>query len=673
MDIKDLKQTKKALEDIKSLQNDITKNTARYNKEGELGVKAARELNNLKATEAALLQKISKYDDNTKIKKEQAKIARTTVGLTAKLNKLLESGAGQILKQYNLTESLEAANKGAQISKGEEQKGYNLVQEAQAAAVQEMKDGTFKSAEFLNNLEEQFEGMSEEAQKAFKEMGPSLKDFAKEGEKAGKNLENALNIDAKSLDGLEEMRDKAKKISGILSSKKLMGAAALGLAVKFATDFASKTLEIRQSLGTSAFESARIAGNMKAAGAAAKVFGGSVQEAEAAIMGMTEEFGNLNLITAGTSIELGKMVANTGLTGANAAKLLKSLDSMSTASIETNIALISSAKELAKAAGVAPAQVLNDVASDTEIFAKFGKEGGKNLFEAAIAARKLGLNLSTVAGIAESLLDFESSITKEMEAEVVLQKSLNLDKAREFALAGNLEGVQAEILKNVGSEAEFAQMNVKAKEKLAAALGTSVSDLGKMVAGEKTSARLAEEKVEQETQMMDMAMVMNKMAVAKMTIEATILGYKAISLGLDKLQAMSSKKDAKADIVGGGAEIAKSISKIPVIGGVLGAIAAFGFISKMSGLIGFADGGMVGADGGMPSSTDTIPAALTPGEVVLNAAQQTNVADSIGGGAGGGAMIDNTALIKTTNQLLTKVNQGINTLIRKTGEQALTS
>jgi len=82
---------------------------------------------------------------------------------------------------------------------------------------------------------------------------------------------------------------------------------------------------------------------------------------------------------------------------------------------------------------------------------------------------------------------------------------------------------------------------------------------------------------------------------------------------------------------------------------------------------------MAGVDGGVPGSSDTIPAMLTPGEVVLNAAQQSNVADSIGGGSGGGAMIDNTALIKTTNQLLTKVNEGINTLIRKTGEQALAS
>ena len=431
MDIKDLKQTKKALEDIKSLQDDIIKNTARYNKEGELGVKAARELNNLKETEANLFQKISKYDDSIKIKREQAKIARTTVGLTAKLNKLMASGTGEILKQYNLTKSLEAANKGAQISKGEEQKGYNLVQEAQAAAVQEMKDGTFKAADFLNNLEEQFEGMSEEAQKAFKEMGPSLKVFAKDAEKAGKSLENSLNIDAKSLDGLEEMRDKAKKISGILSSKKLMGAAALGLAVKFATDFASKALEIRQSLGTSAIDSARLAGNMAAAGAAAKVVGGNSQEAEAAIKGLVREFGSLSVVSLGVSTQLGLITGQFGISGDNAAKLLKSMDAISTASIETNLSLISAVGELARAEGVAPAQVLNDMASDTELFAKFGKDGGKNIGLAAIQAAKLGVNMATVAGIAESLLDFESSITNEMEAEVLLGRSLNLDKARE--------------------------------------------------------------------------------------------------------------------------------------------------------------------------------------------------------------------------------------------------
>ena len=36
---KELKESKKLLEEIKSLQDDITKNSARYNQEGKLGVR----------------------------------------------------------------------------------------------------------------------------------------------------------------------------------------------------------------------------------------------------------------------------------------------------------------------------------------------------------------------------------------------------------------------------------------------------------------------------------------------------------------------------------------------------------------------------------------------------------------------------------------------------------
>ena len=85
------------------------------------------------------------------------------------------------------------------------------------------------------------------------------------------------------------------------------------------------------------------------------------------------------------------------------------MEAIGTSSIETNMNLISATAELARAEGVAPAQVLNDIAESTEMFAHFAKDGGKNIAAAAIAARKLGLNLATVAGIADNLLDFESS------------------------------------------------------------------------------------------------------------------------------------------------------------------------------------------------------------------------------------------------------------------------
>jgi len=536
MDIKDLKQTKKALEDIKSLQDDIIKNTARYNKEGELGVKAARELNNLKETEANLLQKISKYDDSIKIKREQAKIARTTVGLTAKLNKLMASGTGEILKQYNLTESLEAANKGAQISKGEEQKGYNLVQEAQAAAVQEMKDGTFKAADFLNNLEEQFQGMSEEAQKAYGKMSVNLEDFAENAEKAGKSLENALSIDAKDLDGLQSMRDKAKQFSAIMTSPALLGAAALGLAVKFATDFAGKVLEIRQSLGTSVVESARLAGNMKLAGLNAKRFGGSLEQGEAAVTSLANEFGSLDAISASVSMGLGRITGQFGLSGDNAGKLLKTMQGINGASIETNLNTLETVGNLARAARVAPAAVLNDMAENSETFAKFAMKGGDNLAKAAIAARKLGLNLSTVDKIAESIMDIEGSIEREMEASMLIGRQMSLDRARQLVMEGDMIGVLAEVKRQAGGAAEFAKLDFIQRKSLAAAVGLEVSELAKLAAGEAEVAKIEAERSNNLAKNMAMG------AAAGAGILAIVMALKAVltsgfTIGKDGLDA----------------------------------------------------------------------------------------------------------------------------------------
>ena len=39
---------------------------------------------------------------------------------------------------------------------------------------------------------------------------------------------------------------------------------------------------------------------------------------------------------------------------------------------------------------------------------------------------------------------------------------------------------------------------------------------------------------------------------------------------------------------------------------------------------------MVGRDGGTPAPTDTVPILGTPGEIILNKAQQTNVASNFG-------------------------------------------
>ena len=158
--------------------------------------------------------------------------------------------------------------------------------------------------------------------------------------------------------------------------------------------------------------------------------------------------------------------------------------------LETSLNTIKIFENLARAEGVSSKIILEDLAEDADKFAEFAKDGGKNLAEAAIAARKLGMNLSTVAGIADKLLEFETSIENQMQAQVLLGRSLNLDKARELALSGDLKGLAEEVKNQVGSQAEFEAMNVIQRRALAEALGTNVADLGRMVRGEDTSAQL---------------------------------------------------------------------------------------------------------------------------------------------------------------------------------------
>ncbi len=101
----------------------------------------------------------------------------------------------------------------------------------------------------------------------------------------------------------------------------------------------------------------------------------------------------------------------------------------------------------------------------------------KLIAEAVATAKSLGMELSKVDNIANSLLDFESSIANELEAELLLNKDINLEKARQAALNNDLATVAREISEQVGSSAEFAAMNRIQQEALAKSVGMNRDDL----------------------------------------------------------------------------------------------------------------------------------------------------------------------------------------------------
>jgi hypothetical protein len=114
----------------------------------------------------------------------------------------------------------------------------------------------------------------------------------------------------------------------------------------------------------------------------------------------------------------------------------------------------------------------------------------EKISKAVVTTKALGLNLKEVDSLASSFLDFESSITKQFEAQLLTGKDINLQTARQLFLNNDLAGAAAEINKQVGSSSEFLGMNRIAAESLAESFGMSRDSLAEMLKKQEFLSRL---------------------------------------------------------------------------------------------------------------------------------------------------------------------------------------
>ena len=522
----------------------------------------------------------------------------------------------------------------------------------------------------------------------------SQKQFDKMSEDGKKAINQQINkmkagIETLTQDGLEEMVStigdiedefgglikKAEIYGGILKSSELRGTALkagiAAAAFSFAKGLVDNAIELRQELGLSVGESARLGAQVSGAELTLRAMGGNAGEVKNFATAISQEFGTINELSTATLNKFAALSATTGLTGESAAKLAKSIQVIQGGSLDASLNTIEVAGNLADAVGVSKKLVLEDIANDAENFAQFAKDGGRNIATAAVAARRLGLSLGNVADIASNLLDFESSIESQMEASVLLGRQLNLDKARELALTGDLAGLAEEVKNQVGSQADFEAMNVIERQSLAKAIGVSVADLGKMVAGEKTSAELAEKKAkeleEQQKTQLDLTKAMAQAQIISAgiaTITGTINTLKAIGLTLSKKEKMEEYKGASALIAKAAARAGLSAASVPVIGAVL-AIAAIAAVGAA----------------GYKMLAKKPPAAETGGIVTQSGLAEIHKGEAISGTKN---QMGFGADMKETNNLLQKVideskqlraeNKTLmNTLTNRVGEMAMSS
>ena len=290
-----------------------------------------------------------------------------------------------------------------------------------------------------------------------------------------------------------DLAEKAQAfVQTLLTNPMALITASAALAVSQFKELVSSAMEFRNELGIGVAQASALAFTVDSTAKKFSLLGVSAEDVKTTVTEIQESFGGISAVSSETLKSITALSAEFGVSGKNATVLLKQMEAINGNSLETNINLLESAASLAKANGVAPGAIMDDVAESTEFFAKFAKDGGKNVLQAAINARKLGINMATVEKIVDSVMNIENSIAAEMEASVLLGRQINLNKAREAFLTGDIATGQKEIVKQLGTSSDFNRLNYYQKQALASATGVEVSELAKMIANQEKLNNMTE-------------------------------------------------------------------------------------------------------------------------------------------------------------------------------------
>jgi len=425
--------------------------------------------------------------------------------LSQKELKQLKSKFEQKQKDLNLAQRLLADE-----IKGLEQKerrGEDVTAQLnQARAKQEeinneLKDTNSFSAQFTEQIKEQIKEQKK-LEKKLGAFGELLKGISKiplvgnlvDSQEALDKMEDTLKETGSPLKsfgaGLKNIGGQIK--SGILNPINLASMAitqlieALKITDTGAGDMAKKmnmtyeeALATRRELGNMAAMSGDVALNTK-----------NLQET---YMAIGQSLGSNAMASKETLETFTKLREQAGYTNEQLTELNK-LSLVNNKSLEKNTKeILGGAKAYASRKGLVinEKDILNDVVkASASLKLSLGGSADK-LAESAVKARAVGLNLEQAAAMADQLLNFESSIENELSAELLTGKDLNLERARTLALNGDIAGAAEEIAKQVGTSAQFAEMNVIQQEALAKAAGLTRDQLAQSLIDKEALAKLS--------------------------------------------------------------------------------------------------------------------------------------------------------------------------------------
>ena len=209
---------------------------------------------------------------------------------------------------------------------------------------------------------------------------------------------------------------------------------------------------------------------------------------------INESLGDSKRITAETAMEAANLGKTYGYGAKTAGESTAAFMNLG-ASQEESIKIQRQTNVEALKAGVDMGKVQKDIAKNSKQVSKYLSGDPEALAAAAVEAAKLGTDLAQMAKIADGLLDIESSMQAQFEFQAMTGKQINLNKARELSLAGDIAGATKEMMKQVGDINDFEKMNVAQRGKLAKMMGMEVSEIEKSLRLQEFRGKLDDDQI----------------------------------------------------------------------------------------------------------------------------------------------------------------------------------
>jgi hypothetical protein len=406
---------------------------------------------------------IAKINDQLKQQKDLLGLGGAAVGgLGTALNKL---GFGQLSSMLGVEDAQKQMDDLAkQIVKDREQQ---LELEKEISEAVDARTGEKLSPEVLAEKQKQL-GVLQAQNAQYNGMGGKLSILKKGFSAMGESLKKSLGPLALISMAIEE----------IIDAMKILDSGAGDMAKSMNMTY-SEALKTREELGTIADLSGDAAVQTK-----------DLQES---LMAVGKALGSNAKLNEADLVTMTKLTKQAGFTHDELMGMQK-LSLTNGKSLEDNTKeVLGSAKAHASMRGlmINEKDVLREVNKmSASLKLSLGGSADK-MAEAVVKTKALGLSIEQAEKMADGLLQFESSISSEMEAEMLTGKALNFEKARLLALNNDVAGAAEEIAKQVGTSADFTKMNRIQQEALAKAAGMTRDELAQSLIDREALAALS--------------------------------------------------------------------------------------------------------------------------------------------------------------------------------------